>query len=149
MLISTLPLSRILICLHPHLHLDDHHHQILPVVALILQTNRNRIPLYTTVLPDYLRADYYPPWKVEAQIHLDNAHVWEVVSGSEVYSSIDTHSWYQKIANRDEPILAQKPNKTKRIKPVSSCVSSRDPEATSNISALSMCIYGSTFKAGE
>ena len=48
--------------------------------------------------PTLLRTDNYAIWRLEAQIHLDNADVWELVSGIEVKpENADPHdNWKRK-----------------------------------------------------
>jgi len=47
--------------------------------------------------PTLLRTDNYVTWRLEAQIHLDNADVWEVVSGVEIKPTNDIHdNWKRK-----------------------------------------------------
>jgi len=47
--------------------------------------------------PTLLRTDNYLIWRLEAQIHLDNIDVWELVSGAEVKPTTDTHdNWKRK-----------------------------------------------------
>ena len=47
--------------------------------------------------PTLLRTDNYAIWRLEAQIHLDNADVWELVSGEEKKPDEDTHTnWKRK-----------------------------------------------------
>jgi len=47
--------------------------------------------------PTLLRTDNYMIWRLEAQIHLDNIDVWELVSGAEVKPTTDIHdNWKRK-----------------------------------------------------
>ena len=52
------------------------------------------IEIYNSTL---LRTNNYLIWRLEAQIHLDNIDVWELVSGAEVKPTTNTHdNWKQK-----------------------------------------------------
>ena len=47
--------------------------------------------------PTLLRTDNYALWRLEAQIHLENAGVWGVVNGSDTKPTTDIHdNWSRK-----------------------------------------------------
>jgi hypothetical protein len=57
--------------------------------------------------PTLLRSDNYPTWRMEAQIHLDNADVWELVCGEEISSPIDTFNNFKRKNKMARSILVQ------------------------------------------
>jgi len=58
---------------------------------------RWELPSIKILNPTLLRTENYAVWRLEAVIHLDNADVWEVVSGSEPKPTTDPHdNWKRK-----------------------------------------------------
>ena len=57
--------------------------------------------------PTLLRTDNYAMWRLEAQIHLDNADVWELVFGEKVKPTSNSHDNWKRKNKQSRSLLIQ------------------------------------------